>query len=229
MLKGSVDRPVCATSMEKGEGEGEGRGGEGESRGAEAEEQRRRRGARGGAEATEPSAPLRLCSSRSAPLLLRPSAPPPLCSSAPRSSAPPLSPSPRPLSFSPLDDSRKFSYIFDRFSIARWAILLVAGMIMFACVYSPDLKNYAALVDCAYSFSPLVKKPQETRLSWTLKAASCCLARYGKSQKKSRATLPSWDSKPTLPWLRSRCRHSRCKILYRRHGNRFRQRNKTPC
>jgi len=31
-------------------------------------------------------------------------------------------------------------------------------MIMFACVYSPDLKNYAALVDCAYSFSPLVEE-----------------------------------------------------------------------
>ena len=29
---------------------------------------------------------------------------------------------------------------------------------MFACVYSPDLKNYAALVDCAYSFSPLVEE-----------------------------------------------------------------------
>jgi len=29
---------------------------------------------------------------------------------------------------------------------------------MFACVYSPDLENYAALVDCAYAFSPLVEE-----------------------------------------------------------------------
>jgi protein ImuB len=32
---------------------------------------------------------------------------------------------------------------------------------MFACVYSPDLKNYAALVDCAYAFSPLVEETVE--------------------------------------------------------------------
>ena len=31
-------------------------------------------------------------------------------------------------------------------------------LIMFACVYSPNLKNYAALVDCAYAFSPLVEE-----------------------------------------------------------------------
>jgi protein ImuB len=29
---------------------------------------------------------------------------------------------------------------------------------MFACVYSPDPKHYAALVDCAYAFSPLVEE-----------------------------------------------------------------------
>jgi protein ImuB len=29
---------------------------------------------------------------------------------------------------------------------------------MFACVYSLDVKNYAALVDCAYAFSPLVEE-----------------------------------------------------------------------
>jgi len=29
---------------------------------------------------------------------------------------------------------------------------------MFACVYSPNLKHYAALVDCAYAFSPLVEE-----------------------------------------------------------------------
>jgi protein ImuB len=29
---------------------------------------------------------------------------------------------------------------------------------MFACVYSPNLKNYAALVDCAYAFSPQVEE-----------------------------------------------------------------------
>ena len=32
---------------------------------------------------------------------------------------------------------------------------------MFACVYSPNLKNYAALVDCAYAFSPLVEETAE--------------------------------------------------------------------
>ena len=32
---------------------------------------------------------------------------------------------------------------------------------MFACVYSPDLKNFAALVDCAYAFSPLVEETAE--------------------------------------------------------------------
>jgi len=32
---------------------------------------------------------------------------------------------------------------------------------MFACVYSPDLKNYAALVNCAYAFSPLVEETAE--------------------------------------------------------------------
>jgi len=32
---------------------------------------------------------------------------------------------------------------------------------MFACVYSPDLKNYAALMDCAYAFSPLVEETAE--------------------------------------------------------------------
>src|SRR5712691_10783100 len=32
---------------------------------------------------------------------------------------------------------------------------------MFACVYSPDLKNHAALVDCAYAFSPLVEETAE--------------------------------------------------------------------
>ena len=29
---------------------------------------------------------------------------------------------------------------------------------MFACVYGPNLKNYSALVDCAYAFSPLVEE-----------------------------------------------------------------------
>ena len=29
---------------------------------------------------------------------------------------------------------------------------------MFACIYSPDLKKYAALEDCAYAFSPLVEE-----------------------------------------------------------------------
>ena len=29
---------------------------------------------------------------------------------------------------------------------------------MFACIYSPNLKNHAALVDCAYAFSPLVEE-----------------------------------------------------------------------
>ncbi|HLF82649.1 MAG TPA: hypothetical protein VI837_00580, partial [Blastocatellia bacterium] len=32
---------------------------------------------------------------------------------------------------------------------------------MFACVYSPNLKTYAALVDCAYAFSPLVEETAE--------------------------------------------------------------------
>jgi hypothetical protein len=32
---------------------------------------------------------------------------------------------------------------------------------MFACIYSPNLKNYAALVDCAYAFSPLVEETAE--------------------------------------------------------------------
>ena len=29
---------------------------------------------------------------------------------------------------------------------------------MFACIYSPNLENYAALLDCAYAFSPLVEE-----------------------------------------------------------------------
>ena len=32
---------------------------------------------------------------------------------------------------------------------------------MFACVYSPGLKNHSALVDCAYAFSPLVEETAE--------------------------------------------------------------------
>ena len=32
---------------------------------------------------------------------------------------------------------------------------------MFACVYSPNLENYAALVNCAYAFSPLVEETTE--------------------------------------------------------------------
>ncbi|HXI89792.1 MAG TPA: DNA polymerase Y family protein [Blastocatellia bacterium] len=32
---------------------------------------------------------------------------------------------------------------------------------MFACVYSPNLENYAALVNCAYAFSPLVEETAE--------------------------------------------------------------------
>jgi protein ImuB len=34
----------------------------------------------------------------------------------------------------------------------------LGDLIMFACVYSPNLKHYAALVDCAYAFSPLVEE-----------------------------------------------------------------------
>jgi protein ImuB len=33
---------------------------------------------------------------------------------------------------------------------------------MFACVYSPDLESYAALVNCAYAFSPLVEETAES-------------------------------------------------------------------
>jgi len=32
---------------------------------------------------------------------------------------------------------------------------------MFACIYSPNLENYAALVNCAYAFSPLVEETAE--------------------------------------------------------------------
>src|SRR6185369_5882398 len=32
---------------------------------------------------------------------------------------------------------------------------------MFACVYSPNPGNYAALMDCAYAFSPLVEETAE--------------------------------------------------------------------
>jgi len=32
---------------------------------------------------------------------------------------------------------------------------------MFACVYSPNLENYAALMNCAYAFSPLVEETAE--------------------------------------------------------------------
>ena len=32
------------------------------------------------------------------------------------------------------------------------------GLMMFACVYSHNLKSYEALVDCAYAFSPLVEE-----------------------------------------------------------------------
>jgi protein ImuB len=32
---------------------------------------------------------------------------------------------------------------------------------MFACVHSPNLENYAALVDCAFAFSPLVEETAE--------------------------------------------------------------------
>ena len=33
---------------------------------------------------------------------------------------------------------------------------------MFACIYSPDLKNSAALVNCAYAFSPLVEETTDS-------------------------------------------------------------------
>ena len=35
---------------------------------------------------------------------------------------------------------------------------------MFACVHSPNLENYAALVDCAYAFSPLVEETAENTI-----------------------------------------------------------------
>lgn len=58
-----------------------------------------------------------------------------------------------------LDDFKSFSYIFDKFLdiIKR----LEAGLIMFACVYSPNLESARSLVDCAYAFSPLVEETAE--------------------------------------------------------------------
>src|SRR5690242_204309 len=56
------------------------------------------------------------------------------------------------------DYFRIFSKSFPLNAVHRGSREGRTGSHMYACVYSPDVTNYPALVNCAYAFSPLVEE-----------------------------------------------------------------------
>jgi hypothetical protein len=86
---------------------------------------------------------------------------------------------------------------------------------MFACVYSPNLKNYAALVNCAYAFSPLVEETADDTVVLDIEG---CELLFGSPREiaEIRAMLRRWGQGQRR---RGRNRSRRFTLqVFRRHG-----------